>query len=43
MELDENASMLPLLVGTMAMLEVMAPSRAFRVETPGWLHPQARG
>ena len=31
--LEEKASMLPLVVGTMAMFEVMAPSRAFKVET----------
>jgi len=30
-----NALMLQLVVGTMAMFEVMAPSTAFRVETTG--------
>ena len=38
-ELEEKASMFPLLVGTMAMLEVMAPSVAFKVETVGWFSP----
>jgi hypothetical protein len=31
----EKASTLPLVVGTMAMLEVTAPSVAFKVETTG--------
>src|ERR1700678_2833085 len=29
----------PLVVGTIAMLEVMKPSRAFSVETVGWCSP----
>ena len=33
--LVEYASMLPSLVGTMAMLDVIAPSLAFNVETFG--------
>jgi|BarGraIncu00222A_1022003.scaffolds.fasta_scaffold06675_5 hypothetical protein len=33
---DAYASILPLLVGTTAMFEVIAPSIAFSVETTGW-------
>ena len=33
--LEAKASILPLTVGTIAMLEAMAPSRAFSVETVG--------
>jgi hypothetical protein len=36
-----RASMLRLVVGTMAMLEVIAPSLALSVETPGWVPPAA--
>ena len=31
--------MFPLFVGTMAMLDVTAPSMAFKVETVGWFSP----
>ena len=34
------ASTEPFCVGTIAMLEVMAPSEALRVETPGWDSPE---
>src|SRR5436305_197446 len=35
----ENELMEPFAVGTIAMLEVTAPSSAFKVATPGWLCP----
>jgi len=38
-ELEEKASMDPFVVGTMAILEVMAPSPAFKVETMGCICP----
>jgi hypothetical protein len=34
-ELDENASIDPFVVGTMAMLEAITPSSAFSVDTTG--------
>ena len=34
-----QASVLPLVFGTTAMFDVIAPSRAFSVETCGWLSP----
>jgi len=36
---EAPASILPLLVGTIAMFEVMKPSGAFSVETVGWGSP----
>src|ERR1039458_3395210 len=36
---DAKASASPLLVGTIAMLEEIDPSSAFRVETNGWIVP----
>src|SRR5271157_2520873 len=37
--LEAKASILPLLVGTIAMFDVTAPSIAFSVETPGCIPP----
>jgi hypothetical protein len=39
-ELEENAVMPPLIVGTIARLEVTAPSPALRVETGGCASPE---
>ena len=37
--MDTNALTEPLVVGTMAMFDVTAPSMAFKVDTKGWTAP----